>query len=98
MVSDRGPFPQSGPNNTDEWYCIVGGRRFGPWPDRGSAAAGFATEKARRARKEMMRDEQVKREAAAALGITETQPLTEEAVKIDVDHRVNFQYHRLGRD
>lgn len=30
-----------------EHYALVGGRVFGPWPDKGTAAAGLATEQRR---------------------------------------------------
>ncbi len=29
------------------WYCLVKGRQFGPWPDKGTCLAGFETEKRR---------------------------------------------------
>lgn len=34
-----------------EWYAMVNGREFGPWPDRGSALAGLETEQNRLTRK-----------------------------------------------
>jgi len=27
-----------------EWYCYVAGKMLGPWPDKGSALAGYETE------------------------------------------------------
>lgn len=38
----------------DHWYVIVESRQFGPWPDRGSASAGYETE-VRRAAKAAMK-------------------------------------------
>jgi hypothetical protein len=26
------------------WFCLVGGKEHGPWPDKGSAIAGYETE------------------------------------------------------
>jgi hypothetical protein len=48
-ASDRPPFVLRGADNDPEWYCIVAGRTFGPWPKKGAAAAGFATEQRRAA-------------------------------------------------
>lgn len=31
------------------WFCCVAGKTFGPWPDKGSAAAGLETEQRRAA-------------------------------------------------
>lgn len=31
----------------DGHYCIVKGRTFGPWPDKGAATAGMQTEQRR---------------------------------------------------
>jgi hypothetical protein len=35
----------------DGWWCIVEGKAFGPWPDKGAALAGYQTECRRRDRK-----------------------------------------------
>lgn len=46
MILEHEPFRLK-----DGWYCLVAGRVFGPWPDKGSASAGRATEQRRAARK-----------------------------------------------
>ncbi len=28
----------------DGWFCIVDHKMYGPWPDKGSATAGYETE------------------------------------------------------
>lgn len=35
----------------DGWYCMVDGREFGPWADKGPALAGMATEQRRAERR-----------------------------------------------
>lgn len=45
------PFALRGHDQQPEWYCIVAGRQFGPWPDKGSATAGYQTELRRAKRK-----------------------------------------------
>ena len=50
MTRNFEPFALRGPENSPEWFCIVAGRQFGPWPDKGSAAAGYQTEMRRAAR------------------------------------------------
>jgi hypothetical protein len=42
MDNNYGPY-----RLRDGWYCIVSGTRFGPWPDKGSATAGYQTEQRR---------------------------------------------------
>lgn len=43
----------------DGHYCLVGGRTFGPWPDKGAALAGLATEQIRAKRKQVKRKHKV---------------------------------------
>ena len=49
MQKDFKPFCLRGADNAADWFCVVAGRQFGPWPDKGSALAGFKTEKRRNA-------------------------------------------------
>jgi hypothetical protein len=43
----------------DGWYIIVRNRQFGPWPDKGSAIAGYQTELRRaEAREEKIKEAQ----------------------------------------
>lgn len=44
---DEKPFALRGPQNEPEWFCRVAGKLYGPWPDKGSATAGYETEKRR---------------------------------------------------
>jgi hypothetical protein len=39
ITKNHGPFRLA-----DGWYCLVENVRFGPWPDKGTASAGYATE------------------------------------------------------
>jgi hypothetical protein len=50
------PFALRGNDQLPEWYFFIEGRQFGPWPDKGSAAAGYQTE-LRRAAKRREEDE-----------------------------------------
>jgi len=44
-IHNEPPYCLRAPDGqTPEWYCIVAGRTYGPWPDKGTAAAGYATE------------------------------------------------------
>lgn len=36
----------------DGWYCMVAGKRYGPWRDKGAALAGYQTELRRSAKRE----------------------------------------------
>jgi hypothetical protein len=51
MTQNAEPFALRGPDNSAEWFCIVAGRQFGPWPGQRVAWAGYQTEMRRAERK-----------------------------------------------
>jgi hypothetical protein len=46
VAKDHGPYRLS-----DGWYVLVSGAQHGPWPDKGSAGAGYDVERRRAAKK-----------------------------------------------
>ena len=47
MISDQVYCLRGAHQNSEEWMAIVSGKVYGPWPDKGAALAGLATEKRR---------------------------------------------------
>lgn len=57
-VQNYGPFViRAAMGQEPEWFCIVGGRTFGPWPDKGACEAGYQTELRRALRRKPKKDD-----------------------------------------